>query len=473
MKFHLFKIPFKIKITYLVLLAYVSGIIGNPSKETLLIAVIATVSLIIHELGHALAARYYQLNPQVEMHGFGGTTYHDSSKISLKQQMLIVFWGPAAQGLVLLAAFLVLNLTKGLPVSVIKPFYLVVYINKFWLLLNLIPVCPLDGGQLLEKCLQLKFKEKGLKVAEFIGAACFFIIIPILIYKGMYLFSIGLSLMALSRYRKIFSKLPLVPEFLKLKTINKVLIVSFIFRVGSMMFEMADNSKNQKNIKSKFISEQINFYNKSHYALANILAPLPNEIEEKLEQDMFMKSLTNSTADIEELNNCRAALLKAEAFFEVYKEKVSLRVQSIINQHRELDPVQLNELGIDQEDLNKAFEGVFNQYTQLGGDYFNKWISFLKDAQKYNNFLIKHRDKLANDESRISLKGSSKRHQLNRLHASAMKKLEDVLGYSTTFTDSMRKQEKDLAKEYYKVLGVKNNFIETPKQVSPITTSAH
>jgi stage IV sporulation protein FB len=141
---------------------------GGPSAlvEGALWAVVLFGSILVHELGHALVARGFRLGPvQITIHGFGGLTTHRRSP-SPGRSMLVTAAGPGA-GLLLgglaLALYLPLafsGLTEGAspssPVGLLDSLlYMLVAVNIFWSLFNLLPMAPLDGGQLLDSGLVL------------------------------------------------------------------------------------------------------------------------------------------------------------------------------------------------------------------------------------------------------------------------------------------------------------------------------
>lgn len=145
--FHLFTladIPVAISPWYLLLVFYF--VKGSPNP--LAVAVGMTVSLLAHELGHALVARHYRLRPHILLHGFGGVTGHERAR-SNGQDALIVAAGPGA-GLVL-AGLLWLLLAFGHVASWQTQAFLreIMVLNIFWSLFNLLPMWPMDGGQLM------------------------------------------------------------------------------------------------------------------------------------------------------------------------------------------------------------------------------------------------------------------------------------------------------------------------------------
>ena len=112
------------------------------------------VSLLVHEMGHAMVARHYRLGPAVLLHGLGGLCSHERSDSDGKDA-LIVAAGPAA-GLILGGISYAVLLGVGgwkSPLLAARPqlwttLSSLIYINVFWSLVNLLPIWPLDGGQL-------------------------------------------------------------------------------------------------------------------------------------------------------------------------------------------------------------------------------------------------------------------------------------------------------------------------------------
>lgn len=116
-------------------------------KDGIVLAGVLLVSILVHELGHALAARRLGLGPVgIMIHGFGGLTA-SSRPPTPRQGLLLTAAGPGA-GLLLAAASAVgLVLLPGSDLRGILGQLL--GINLFWSLFNLVPLHPLDGGMLL------------------------------------------------------------------------------------------------------------------------------------------------------------------------------------------------------------------------------------------------------------------------------------------------------------------------------------
>lgn len=189
LNFHLSGIPIRVHPLFwlMTLILGARGFQDNPDAGPMLLIWVGVVflSILVHELGHALTMRYFGQSAHIVMYMLGGLAIPESSsmgwgmgrpaKDSPNRQILISFAGPGAgfllAGLVLLVIYALggactLNLSdypempgiKLLGVWVVFPpdltdltrflLYDLLWVNIFWGLLNLCPVYPLDGGQI-------------------------------------------------------------------------------------------------------------------------------------------------------------------------------------------------------------------------------------------------------------------------------------------------------------------------------------
>lgn len=145
--FHLFtlaNIPVRVSPWYILLLVYFAQM--RDGRSGLMFGLAATISLLVHELGHAFVARHFKLNPQVLLHGMGGLTGHDRPQTN-RDDALIVAAGPGAGLLLCALSYLALRLDHAPGVE--EMLKTLVQINLFWSIFNLLPMWPMDGGQLL------------------------------------------------------------------------------------------------------------------------------------------------------------------------------------------------------------------------------------------------------------------------------------------------------------------------------------
>ena len=71
-------IPVYVQLWYFLLLAFFC--FGQDVQSGLVLAGCVTVSLLVHEFGHALVAAKYRLNPTVILHGWGGLCAHERAE---------------------------------------------------------------------------------------------------------------------------------------------------------------------------------------------------------------------------------------------------------------------------------------------------------------------------------------------------------------------------------------------------------
>ena len=108
----------------------------------------AFISIMVHELGHALAGRKYGAVPSIHLHGFGGVTTLPGAFFTRNQSMFVSFAGPLASMILGLIAYLCFPIVSKISPILGYVFGVLVWINVFWTILNLLPIQPLDGGQI-------------------------------------------------------------------------------------------------------------------------------------------------------------------------------------------------------------------------------------------------------------------------------------------------------------------------------------
>ncbi len=155
-----------------------------PNQMALLLwFIVVTVSILAHELGHALAMRYYGMSPRIVLYSFGGLTIFDRSyHLRWFENILISFAGPVAGFLLLGALTLFCIATGNLQIWGYFPavlglggnitpigneittmlLWLLIQVNLLWGVLNLLPIFPLDGGQICREYCIYRNPQAGL-----------------------------------------------------------------------------------------------------------------------------------------------------------------------------------------------------------------------------------------------------------------------------------------------------------------------
>jgi len=188
--FALFGIPVRVHPIFWVVAVFM-GIRGSPRLADLLSWVVAVfIAILVHELGHATVMRAYGFAPWITLYGFGGlTSYSPAQAYGSKGtgtfgQVLISAAGPGA-GFLLAASLLVVVAITGHKVQFdlggsfgfrigIEPvgselftdfLYYVLFVCIFWGVINLLPVYPLDGGQIAREILLKVNPREGIRIS--------------------------------------------------------------------------------------------------------------------------------------------------------------------------------------------------------------------------------------------------------------------------------------------------------------------
>jgi Zn-dependent protease len=160
------RIPITIYPTFWILAALIAILFGEGDWLKMFIWVgVIFVSVLFHEFGHALTALFFGRNPRIDLVAIGGLTYHDGEKLPFWKQFLITLNGPIFGFLIVIAVFLIRDI-PALSTGYAGQFLMqILVVNIIWTVVNLVPVLPLDGGQLLRIVLEKFFDYKGLRYA--------------------------------------------------------------------------------------------------------------------------------------------------------------------------------------------------------------------------------------------------------------------------------------------------------------------
>lgn len=174
LRFSLFGIPVRVHPLFWLVTA-ILGWSGNSPQFTLIWMGCCFISILVHELGHALTARHFGYPPEIVLYSFGGlASFHPGWGYTTRRAVLILFAGPGA-GFLLYAAVKCLELSlihfrlfpedKNQFLNVMVALQDMEYINLWWGLVNLLPVYPLDGGQISYHCFTHWRPRDGYQIA--------------------------------------------------------------------------------------------------------------------------------------------------------------------------------------------------------------------------------------------------------------------------------------------------------------------
>lgn len=154
----------------------------NLSDARLIImwTAVVLVSILVHELGHAFALKAFGQPSSIVLHGFGGLTL-SQRRLDKVQSILVSLAGPlTAMALLGVPAYLLRESDLGRDIQFRYDFdggfglwpllVFAVYVNIWWSIANLLPIRPLDGGNVMTELIGID-KARILSVVVGAGAA--------------------------------------------------------------------------------------------------------------------------------------------------------------------------------------------------------------------------------------------------------------------------------------------------------------
>ena len=165
---------------------------GGEPLGVLIWVGIVLFSVLIHEWGHALTAVAFGQTASIQLMALGGLTSYEGKPLRWWQQFVVVFNGPLCS----FALYVAAKLLVMIPAVGQSPLEPIIYVfgaaNLFWFIVNLLPIIPLDGGQLMRILLEALFGVSGFRAALFISGliaatiALLFLLIPNLLISALF-----------------------------------------------------------------------------------------------------------------------------------------------------------------------------------------------------------------------------------------------------------------------------------------------
>jgi Zn-dependent protease len=186
LSFRLGKIPVRVQVWFFVLAAFLGA--SDPEHLALWVAIVFA-SVLLHELGHAAMGMSFGLHPSIELHGMGGTTSWTTAKpLSTLQRVAISLAGPFA-GFAAGAAVVGMGHAGVFPSTDLWRWFTslwsggwdtpadlrswirdsLLFVNIVWGIFNLLPMLPLDGGNVMFQLLNAATRGRGERPARVVS----------------------------------------------------------------------------------------------------------------------------------------------------------------------------------------------------------------------------------------------------------------------------------------------------------------
>ena len=145
LRFRVSGIPVRVEPIFFILLGFLGWANGHTGVLIVVFMVVAGVSVLVHELGHATAYRSFGAQPAITLTGFGGYTVGPAQPRG--RSLAVTLSGPGA-GFVAAMVALALSQVVTSDSEIVKTALDdLIWVNLVWGVFNLLPILPLDGGR--------------------------------------------------------------------------------------------------------------------------------------------------------------------------------------------------------------------------------------------------------------------------------------------------------------------------------------
>ena len=206
--------------------------------------------IIIHELGHLIAAKYYKWNfNKISLYPFGGCCkFEEKINRPIKEELIILIMGPVFQILL----FLIIIFINKYGFISYRNFLIFKNYHYTLLIFNLMPIYPLDGGRILNNllCYILPYKKSN-RIIIFISL----ILILIFMYFYKDLNFLLMSILLICEIFIFFKK----QNFLFNKLLLERFLNAFSFKKTKIINKKDNIYKDKKHViyyKNQYITEK-------------------------------------------------------------------------------------------------------------------------------------------------------------------------------------------------------------------------
>ena len=189
LRFQLLGIPVRVHPLFWLVTALLGYQADDPAATLIWVACVF-ISILVHEFGHGLMGRSFGNRPQIALYAMGGLCASDRERTPA-QSIAVLICGPGAGFLLYGLIYLLTPAIEralppdGTPIAsrVELALYFLKYINLWWGLVNLLPIYPLDGGQITGVLLSLVDRWRGMRWTFLVGLVTAGVLAAYLLHK--------------------------------------------------------------------------------------------------------------------------------------------------------------------------------------------------------------------------------------------------------------------------------------------------
>jgi len=203
-EFRLFRIPIRIHLWFWLMALWLWTLNSDEGWAGLLIWVaVVFQGILMHELGHALVGRAFGRQPRIELIALGGLTWWEQREpMSPGRSFLVSAAGPAVGIFIGSLALVLMDALRVPDPSLARyTFRSLIFVNLGWGLLNLLPVLPLDGGNIVASVMELFAPSRGRLLACYVSFGVIGLLFAVTVTFKQYPATILLFLLAFSTYQ--------------------------------------------------------------------------------------------------------------------------------------------------------------------------------------------------------------------------------------------------------------------------------
>jgi len=205
LNFHLLGIPVGVHLTFL--FVALLGPRGGGWVDIAIWTAAAFVSILLHEMGHALTARAFDAQGvNVTLYGLGGVTSYSHGRGGMTHgKSFVVSAAGSFVGIVIGGAVWLLannGVFDGGSPEVQLFVDSIVFTALLWGVLNWIPIVPLDGGHMVESLAGVFNEEKAPLIGQVVTWIAVAIVVPLALMNGQRFAAIIVVLFAISGVRE-------------------------------------------------------------------------------------------------------------------------------------------------------------------------------------------------------------------------------------------------------------------------------